>query len=101
VSNIENKGASGVLAFLVGAAAGAIVIALTTPKRGSEFRSELKASGFRAKRRITDLGDQIQDRFRGGSDRIEAARDDLKEGVSSAGRALREEMHHAGQDLRA
>ena len=94
--NSYKVGTYSILSFLAGAAAGAIVIALTTPKRGSELRSSLKSSALRAKRRLLEFGDEVRD-----SSGPEAARDDLKEGISSAGRALRGGVRKAGQDLRA
>lgn len=41
--------------FLAGAAVGAIVVALTTPKSGPELRGDLKDLARRAKRKVGDL----------------------------------------------
>ncbi len=43
------------LTFLAGAAVGAIVVALTTPKSGPELRGDLKDFGVRMRRKATDL----------------------------------------------
>ena len=40
-----------VLTFIAGAALGAVVMALTTPKSGPELRGDLKDLAYRAKRR--------------------------------------------------
>lgn len=49
------------LTFLAGAAVGAIVVALTTPKSGPELRSDLKGMGNRLRRRASDLVDACAD----------------------------------------
>ena len=43
------------LTFLAGAAVGAIVVALTTPKSGTELRGDLKDFGIRMRRKASDL----------------------------------------------
>ena len=43
--------------FLAGAAVGALVVALTTPKSGPELRGDLKDLARRAKRKVGDLTD--------------------------------------------
>jgi gas vesicle protein len=50
----EERGSIGtsLLIFLAGAAVGAAVVALTTPKTGPEVRADLK-----------DLGSRVKDRF--------------------------------------
>ena len=44
--------------FLAGAAVGAIVVALTTPKSGPELRGDLKDLARRAKRKVGNLADE-------------------------------------------
>lgn len=45
------------LTFLAGAAVGAIVVALTTPKSGKEVREDLKGLGSRIRQRTKELVD--------------------------------------------
>jgi hypothetical protein len=42
---------TGILLFLLGAAAGAVVVALTTPKTGPDLRTDLRDFSGRLKRR--------------------------------------------------
>jgi hypothetical protein len=42
---------TGILLFLLGAAAGAVVVALTTPKTGPDLRSDIRDLSARLKRR--------------------------------------------------
>jgi gas vesicle protein len=46
------------LFFLAGAAIGATIVALTTPKTGPELRGDLKGLGNRVKDRISHLRSQ-------------------------------------------
>lgn len=48
------------LTFIAGAAVGAIVVALTTKKRGSELRHDLKELGRRFKSQAQDLGNNAE-----------------------------------------
>ncbi|HJU83012.1 MAG TPA: YtxH domain-containing protein [Holophagaceae bacterium] len=43
------------LTFLAGAAIGAIVVALTTPKSGPELRGDLKDLGIKMRKRASEL----------------------------------------------
>ena len=65
----EEKGSIGtsLLVFLAGAAVGATVIALTTPKTGSELRGDIKELGNRVKDRFSRLKTQDEE-----SDRVGA-----------------------------
>jgi len=47
---------TGLLLFLLGAAAGAVVVALTTPKNGSDLRSDIKDLVGRLKCKAKDAG---------------------------------------------
>lgn len=53
----DDRGSLGVnlLIFLAGAAVGAAVVALTTPKTGPELRSDIKELGGRVRERIARL----------------------------------------------
>lgn len=53
----EERGSIGtsMLVFLAGAAVGAIAVALTTPKTGSELRGDIKGFGNRIKDRLSRL----------------------------------------------
>jgi gas vesicle protein len=44
------------LLFLLGAAAGAVVVALTTPKSGPELRGEIKGLSRRLRRKVKEAG---------------------------------------------
>ena len=45
------------LLFLVGAAAGAVLVALTTPKSGPDLRTDIKDLAGRLKRRLREAGE--------------------------------------------
>ena len=52
----EERGSTGtLLLFLAGAAVGAAVVALTTPKTGAELRGDFKGLGNRLKDRASRL----------------------------------------------
>jgi gas vesicle protein len=50
-----NLGAN-LLLFLAGAAAGAVLVALVTPKSGPELRADLKGLGGRLRRKLRESG---------------------------------------------
>ncbi len=54
---IEERGSLGtsMLVFLAGAAVGAAVVALTTPKTGPELRGDIKGFGNKIKDRLSRL----------------------------------------------
>ena len=54
----HEKGAlsTNLLLFLLGAAAGAVVVALTTPKSGPELRGEIKGLSRRLRRKVQEAG---------------------------------------------
>ena len=68
------------LTFLAGAAVGAVVMALTTPKTGPQLRRDMRSLANRARRRAEGMADDLGESW-----------DDLKE---SAGLAA-EELKHA------
>ncbi len=45
--------------FLLGAAVGAVVVALTTPKKGSELRADLKDMGNRVRERVGRMSSDL------------------------------------------
>jgi gas vesicle protein len=53
----EERGSLGtpLLVFLAGAAVGAAIVALTTPKSGPELRGDLKDLGSKVKERLSRL----------------------------------------------
>ena len=51
----RRRGGSLLLAFLAGVAAGAVFVALTTPRTGPELRGDLKGIARRAKRKVRGL----------------------------------------------
>jgi gas vesicle protein len=77
------------LTFLAGAAVGAVVVALTTPKSGPQLRGDLKDLTLRAKRRVGDLADDASDTWDDLKGRTALAASDLKRGVTDAANDLR------------
>ncbi|GLH73401.1 hypothetical protein GETHLI_19030 [Geothrix limicola] len=77
------------LTFLAGAAVGAVVVALTTPKTGPELRGNLRDLGLRAKRRAGELAEDAADTWDDFKERTVLASADLKRGVADAARDLR------------
>ncbi|WP_257304834.1 YtxH domain-containing protein [Geothrix campi] len=77
------------LTFLAGAAVGAVVVALTTPKTGPELRGDLKDLANRAKRRTGELADDASEAWDGLKGRTALAASDLKRGVTDAANDLR------------
>ena len=74
---------------LAGAALGALVVALTTPKTGPELRGDLKALAGRAKRKAVDLAEDAYESMDGMKDRTVLAVGDLKNVASDAVKELR------------
>jgi gas vesicle protein len=78
-----------ILTFIAGAALGAVVVALTTPKTGPVLRGDLKDLARRAKRRAGQLADEAGDTWDDMKERAALAAGDLKRGVSDAANDLR------------
>jgi gas vesicle protein len=72
------------LTFLAGAALGAVVVALATPRSGPELRGDLKAMARRAKRRANDLAGDAGEAWDEMKTRTMLAAGDLKRGVSAS-----------------
>jgi gas vesicle protein len=91
--NEPNEGMSNtsaiMLSFVAGAALGALVVALTTPKSGPEVREDLKALGRKAKSKVGEMGEMVGEAWSETKDRTGHAMADLKRG-----------MHEAAGDLR-
>lgn len=51
------------LVFLAGAAVGAVVVALTTPKTGPELRGDLKGLGNKIRDRFAPMNAREEDRM--------------------------------------
>jgi len=77
------------LTFLAGAAVGAVVVALFTPKSGPELRGDLKDLTLRAKRRVEGLAEDASDTWDDLKDRTALAANDLKRGMTDAANDLR------------
>lgn len=77
------------MTFLAGAAVGAVVVALTTPKTGPELRGDLKEYGRRAKRKAGEVSDEACAAWDGMKERTAVAAGDLKRGLSDAAKDLR------------
>jgi gas vesicle protein len=77
------------LLFLAGAAAGAVLLALTTPKSGPELRGDLKELARRAKRKSDDLVASASGAFDGLRGRSRQAAGDLEHGMAESMNDLR------------
>jgi gas vesicle protein len=77
------------LAFLAGAAIGAVVVALTTPKTGPELRGDLKDLTRRAKCGAGKLAADASDTFDDLKGRTLLAAADLKRGMTDAANDLK------------
>ena len=77
------------LTFLAGAAVGAVLVALTTPKTGPQLRGDLKDLGRRAKRKASDLADDAAEAYDDLKARATMAASDLKRGVTDSVHDLR------------
>ena len=60
MSDSRDTAASSLLLFLLGAAVGAVVVALTTPKSGPELRSDLKDMSGKVRDRIRRVGAELR-----------------------------------------
>lgn len=77
------------LTFLAGAAVGAAVAALTTPKSGQELRGDIKDLALRAKRKAGDLAGNACGARDGLLERTGQAAGDLERGIAQAADDLR------------
>ena len=76
------------LTFLAGAAVGAAVVALTTPRSGPELRGDLRNLARRAKGKVGDMVDEVGDAWDDMKGRAVKAGNDLQRGVSDAARDM-------------
>ena len=88
------------LTFLAGAAVGAIVVALTTPKSGPQVREDLMALARRAKSKASELGDQAGEVWTETKDRTDQSMADLKRGAHEAADDFKRGLHEAAEDLK-
>lgn len=110
------------MTFLAGAAIGGVVVALTTPKRGSDLRKDIRRFGGKAKDHLSDWVDSASGAVEGiithGKETAEAATrqgkgkaedmagkaedawKDVKKSASSAGSELKDGLSAVGRDLR-
>jgi gas vesicle protein len=77
------------LTFLAGAAIGAVLTALTTPKTGPELRGDLKDLAHRAKRKAGALAEDASEGWEDLKERTSLAASDLQRGMSEAAKDLR------------
>lgn len=77
------------LTFIAGAAVGAALVALTTPKTGPELRGDLKDIARRARRKAGDLAEDASGAWDEMKERTSLAACDLKRGVTDAANDLR------------
>jgi gas vesicle protein len=78
--NQENtaSGTVAVMSFIAGAAVGALVVALTTPRTGQEIRSDLKALGRRAKERFGEGEEKLEQVTEEARDKVSRAKAELQ-----------------------
>ena len=77
------------LTFLAGAAAGAVVVALTTRKTGPQLRGDLKGMALRAKLKMGAMAQDASDACDTMTARTSLAANDLKRGLTDAANDLR------------
>ena len=78
-----------VLTFLAGAAVGAVVVALTTPKTGPQLRGDIKDLAKRTKEKAGHLAGEASEVLGGLKDRTSMAAQDIKRGFADSLRDLR------------
>jgi len=99
------------LAFFAGAALGAAVVALATPKKGRELREDITGFGRRVKGRIDHLARRSTRALEAFKEtpaprpddlrnQASAAWQDLKEGATRAGSDLKQGIHAAAESMR-
>lgn len=77
------------LTFLAGAAAGAVVVALTTRKTGPQLRGDLKDLARNAKRKAGSMAEDAAEAYEDLKGRTAMAASDLKRGFTDAANDLR------------
>lgn len=77
------------MTFLAGAAVGAVVVALTTPKSGPELCADLKRMVRRTKRKASGLAEDASEAWDEMNKRTALAVTDLQRGVTDAAADLR------------
>ena len=70
MSDSRDSAGSGLLFFLLGVAAGAVVVALTTPKTGPELRAGLKDMGLKVRDKARRLGQELRSEVEEGADGV-------------------------------
>lgn len=77
------------MTFLAGAAVGAVVVALTTPKTGAELRGDIKDVARRAKRKAGEYAEDAGGAWDDLKERTTLAAGDVKRGFADAAKDLR------------
>jgi gas vesicle protein len=88
------------LTFLAGAAFGAVVVALTTPKSGPELREDFKSLARRTKGKTGDLAEDAGAAWDEIKLRAGHAASDLKRGVADSAADLKRGVVDSVDDLR-
>ena len=96
----RSTGTIALFSFVGGALLGALAVALTTPKAGSEVRRDLRAFGRRAKGKVAGLGDEAEAAWSEACDRTSQSAFDLKRGAHEAADDVRRGLHEASLDLK-
>ena len=77
------------LTFLAGAAVGAVVVALTTPKTGPALRGDLRDMAQRAKRKADELAVDASGVWDETKERTRLAAGDIKRGMADVAKDLK------------
>lgn len=81
---------SSLVLFLAGAAVGAVVVALVTPRSGPELREDITAFGRRNVQRAEHLAQGARDTWDKVRGRAAKAAEDVGRGMAEAGRGMAE-----------
>ena len=89
----ETTFGSSLVMFLAGAAIGAVVVALVTPRSGPELRDDLGHLGRRTRRRAEELAQGARETWHKVSGRAAKAAEDVGRSVADAGRGVAEAIN--------
>ena len=80
------------LAFLAGAAIGGLVVAMTTPKSGDDFRADLRGLGSRLKEKAGEALEAAGSTYDDARQRVGQAASDFKSGLKDVAQDVRQDM---------
>ena len=88
----SNSTGNYLLAFLAGAAIGGLVVAMTTPKSGDDFRADLKGLGNRLKEKAGEALEAAGSTYDDARQRVGQAAADAKTGLRDVAQEVRQDM---------